>query len=218
MADLPDYEHFPTPKRSQQSAEAYASAQTEEQPQQPQQPTMPQTINLPIGFLQNLAKSYVQYKPIINMAAKLGKFKIPKDFDLLITALGTDPNDANAVAQLQQLANEGKKPEFQAVTARDGQEVLIPSNRPGERVLTRDMMIRAYQLHFGESKLSYREIAAYFTDELSCPCSYGTIASAINEYIDELENQHSGRLRSLIKYFALSGALALAAYIGWLVH
>lgn len=145
---------------------------------------------------------WVQYRPIISIVARMARQKIPEELDAVLTAVaGGDPN---AVANLQSMA-----------VGQQGQlgEMEVPEPRIGERVLTQDLIDRAYFLYYKQG-LSYREIANFFTEKLGVPVSHATIANYIYERNQDLEESRHNTRNTAIKVSLFAG---ITAFLGFLL-
>jgi len=144
------------------------------------------------SFLPKIAKYYATYKPFLHL---LGLTKeIPPQVDLILTqiAQGQEPSPE----QLKKLV-EG--------------EFLQP--QVGEPVGTRQLIIRAYHLHYDGydpltnkdygMPLATRTIAEIFTQEGN-PCSHATVARWINSYDYELRTSKLEFIKNIAKYIIIT--------------
>lgn len=172
---------------------------TQAQPQQQQ----PQNLNIGINpaQLQDIARKYTSFRPIIGWIAPMFGFKIPKELDEFMAnmASGSAPPTQAQLESMQGLM-QGQLPQ-----APQGIGV-------GEPVMTYKMMRDAYLMH--QDGTGTREIAEAFTAQGS-PVSHATVARWINEYDDMMHASKALKLIKIGKYAGFIGALALYT---WVIH
>jgi len=139
---------------------------------------------IPADIIQQVARLYTSYRPLIGMGAKMARQKIPKELDEFMAAVSGNADPS----QLQKYMTPGtQQPPPNQWTAPEEQGDEVPPNLPGQLVMTRRMTEQAYYLH--EKKgMGVRAIAEKFTLEGS-PVSAATVARYIREYEEWADEQ-----------------------------
>lgn len=131
----------------------------------------------------DLAKMYTNYRPIIGLAARMMKQKIPRELDEAMRAVAAS-GDPEALRRLQQEEEQGQN--RPALTGPPG-SFEVPPDASGSPVMTEDMAEEAYFLNqprpYGKG-MGTAEIAQYFTERGS-PVSKATVI----RYIDDMKHR-----------------------------
>lgn len=159
---------------------------------------------VPMQQLMNLAKMWVNFRPIIGFGARMAKVKIPKEIDDALTALAST-GDPAALAKLQEAEQQGTQG-WQPPPL--GGEV--PENEPGAPVLPHDLAEEAYYLHTYKN-MGVRDIALEFTNRGN-PVSKATVARYIDDIAQEIEEQQGARWKKVATYGTLVMAWAGSAF------
>lgn len=172
------------------------------QPPPPPPPNDTQGINIPFAQLTNIARTYCQWRPIIGMAARFARQKIPKELDEVMAAVAS--GDHQAIQNLQAMASG------------QGQigELETPEPKIGERVLSRDLAYLAWRL-VRQQGLSLREAADTLTRDYGAPCSHATVANYVDDIDMQMEEEKQARRSGMFKsLFILTITIIAGVVIG----
>jgi hypothetical protein len=145
-------------------------------------------IQIPLDWIKGLADGYVQFKPIIQMGARLARQKIPKEWDKMLTDIST--GNVEGMKDLQATL-QGQQPPGQ---------LGVPENKIGERVLAQDEAFLAWNLVRVQG-YSYRDARDIMAEKYGVNCSHGTVKN----YCDEIDStmDEDRQLRKAGMYKAL---------------
>ena len=167
------------------------------------QPKGAEGLFLPLQQVQNIARLWVNFRPIIGFGARLAKQKIPKELDDALTMIagGASPE------QLQQMATGNQGPPGQWQPPQNYGEDAVPENEPGTPVMTHTLAEEAYYLHTVKN-MGVRQIAQEFTNRGN-PVSKATVARYIDDIEQELNDARGAKWRVAVK-----GLSIIAAWLG----
>lgn len=161
----------------------------------------PQGFFLPMEQIRNIAKIYHQFKWV----GKVIGMKAPPMLDRALEAIAK--GDMEGAQELQSMA-QGE----QQFSPYDIESDELPQPRIGERALTQDLARRAHQMYYRD-RMSYREIAEFFTRELGVPVSHTTIATYIWDLNEEIEENKGTRMKTLATVIIVPAVIGFAGFL-----
>jgi hypothetical protein len=150
-----------------------------------------------------IAKAYTQYRPIIGIAAKFARQKVPKELDDVMAALAFNPQEQNPSSYEGQPQPRGYP---QPPEGYEEQENVI-----GQPVMTRQTAMAAWIMHHKEH-MSLRDIEIELAKEGN-PASRSTIARWINDVDEEMHFSQVARLKTVGKWAIAIGAWVFTVFL-----
>lgn len=158
-------------------------------------PEMVEKITFTLEQVQKILKQVLPYYPAVKWGARIFGYKIPDEVDEIVESI-----------------KKGEPPDMEKLQ-RLGEQMNVPEPKVGEPVLTRRLAEEAYFLHYGAGQMSTREIAEEFTRRGN-PCSHATVARWIGMVENERAMDKVARVRSILKYVAIIGAMIGSMLVG----
>jgi hypothetical protein len=167
---------------------------------------LPASLALPLNAVKTLANYYRDFNWVIKLAGQ----KVPPELDRALRAIADNTNP-EAMEDLQRMAT-GETADPDNVGPME-----IPAPRIGERVLTQDIAMQAWELHY-KHHWTFRQIAEYLTAE-GYPVSHTTVSNYISEIDEDIEEeQHSKSARVKRALLITAGILGPTVGTFLIVH
>lgn len=190
--------------------------QTQRYQQRPQQG---QGVFLPVDKIVEGVSKYGKFYPIVKGALRMAGFKMPPEIDEIVNAAQSGGLNPQTLAQINAAAQGEQMPNGQWQPSGVGYDPgELPPNRIGERVLTSDLVYKAWLMSNLNPKnrghgSSVRDIALYFTNELGVPVAHSTINDNITELDEEMNAESQTRRSAAIKGAVMIVVPSVAAFV-----